>query len=820
MDKTLIIAEKPSVAGDIVKVLPGKFKKEKTHFESNEYIVSYAVGHLATICEPGEMSDSFKPWNLKVLPIIPEHYHLKAIPSSKSQLTALGKLIRKKEVKTIINACDAGREGELIFRYILEFVGSKRPIKKTCKRLWLQSMTTNSIKEAFNNLRDDEEMIRLADAAKSRSEADWLIGINGSRGLTAYNSKSGGFFLTPCGRVQTPTLSLIVNREQKRLDFEAKKYWNLDADFLCGKSYYKGKYFLPKFKKSDQEPHKTADRIWTHQEALDIAADCKGEVAEVTEKAKSSLQKCPSLYDLTSLQREANSRFGFSAKMTLNIAQALYERFKVLTYPRTDSRFLPEDYIENTKKTFKKFSGTEFGKHSDEALKKSYIKPDKKIFNNSKISDHHAIIPTGTIVKDLPEAENKLYKMVVQRYIAVFYPPAEFLNTTRISKVQSHHFKTEGKVLKVAGWKVVYGKLSDGEKLLDALPLDTSTTAEKINIKEEFTKPPARYNESSLLSAMEGAGKLVEDEEMQEALKERGLGTPATRAAVIEKLIHDKYLIREGRELIPTRKAFDLLKVIYAMKIDALSSAELTGKWEQKLNLIARGEYTRQEFMDEIAEMTKSIISHIKDFDEETIKKEASFSPVDGNTFFEYLSHFESEDGKFRIRKILGGRHMNTEEIVELLTKKQIGPLEGFISKKGAPFTAAIRLTSENKVEFDFGNSDSETDEEIAEILKSESIGNSPIDDSPVFETLSGFVSKSALEKDDKGLRLSKAILGKEIGRENVIKMLSGEKTDLIQGFRSSKTKRLFDAYLTMSNKGKLAFSFPPRVPKKKKKDD
>lgn len=814
--KTLVIAEKPSVAADLVKVLPGKFKKERTHYEGENYIVSFAIGHLVTIAEPGEMDEKFKPWKLNSLPIVPPSYLLKPISSSKAQLSALGKLIKKREVKTVINACDAGREGELIFRYIIEYVYKGKDVKKDIRRLWLQSMTTEAIKTAFADLREGDEMAHLADAAICRSEADWLIGINGSRGLTAYNSRFGGFFLTPCGRVQTPTLSMIIRREQTRLSFVPKSYWTIQVDFQNGSQKYEGKWFRESFSKDPESPHLHAERIWSEDDAEAIKSRVQGKIAQAEETTKPSQQKSPALYDLTSLQREANSRFSFSAKMTLNIAQTLYEKHKVLTYPRTDSKHLPEDYLKSTSDNFKKLSQGDFGQFLKKAIDEKYIKPDKRVFNNAKISDHHAIIPTGLIPKGLPEPEKKLYNLILQRYIAVFYPPAKFLITQRITRVGDDSFKTDGKQMVEAGWKAIYGQSEQGENLLPSLIENEEIVTDHVEVISDQTRPPARFNESSLLSAMESAGKLVEDEMMAEAMKDRGLGTPATRAAIIEKLLSDKYLVREGRELIPTRKGFDLLNLIYAMKIEALSSPELTGEWEKKLSEIEKGSLSRVEFMDEIIQSTQTIVSHIKDFNEEDTKKEAAFSPFNNLKFWDYLDRFESEDGKVRIRKILGGRHMAESEIITLMTDRKLGPLDGFISKKGSPFSAIIKMTEENKVEFVFEDNNSGVNGEPLDISKETPIGTSPVDDSPVFETLTGFISKSALDNEKTGLRLNKVILGKEIGIDNVKKLLIGEKTDLIEGLRSSRTKRLFDAWLTLSKAGKIQFSFPPRKPRGK----
>jgi DNA topoisomerase-3 len=814
--KTLVIAEKPSVAADFAKVLKDKFKKEKTHYEGEKWVISYAVGHLLTISDPREMDERYKSWDMKNLPIIPDHFPLKPLSGTKSQLSALAKLIRRKDIGTIINACDAGREGELIFRYIMQHVEAKRLVKKEKQRLWLQSMTPAAIRDAFGQLRTNEEMENLQNAALSRGEADWLVGINATRSLTAYNSQFGGFHKTPCGRVQTPTLSLIVKREEERNDFTARPYWTLEGEFECSPAQYIGKWFNPEFSKDPENPNLKAERIWTEAQALEIQKKCQGKTGQVEEQTKPSTQKCAALYDLTTLQREANSRFGYSAKRTLQIAQALYERYKATTYPRTDSRALPEDYLGQVEQTMQALQKTPQGKFAKQALENGYIKPDKKIFNNAKISDHHAIIPTGTIVKELPEPEQKIFTMIVQRFIGVFFPTARFLNTSRITRVEGESFKTEGKVLVEPGWKAIYGSDKDDGTILQALTQDEAF-AKEITPNREETKPPARYTESSLLSIMESAGKLVDDDSLRDALKERGLGTPATRAAIIEKLIQDKYLFREGRELVPSSKAFDLIRLSTAMDIEALTSPEMTGEWEHKLGLMEKGKYTRDDFMGEIAAMARHIVDRAKGFDESKTRKEASFSPVNGTKIWETVSRYETDEG-IQIRKTLGGRQMAPEEVQTLLEKRKLGPMSGFRSKKGASFTAVIILNDKNKVEFVFEDDTAAPDGEELDLSTQKPLGNSPVDNSPVYETLTGYVSKSALDKEKTGLRISKTILGAVITPENMVRMLNGEKTELIKGFKSSRTRRLFDAFLKLSAKGKVEFDFPPRKfgPRKK----
>jgi DNA topoisomerase-3 len=787
-EKTLIIAEKPSVAADLTKVLPGKFKKEKTHFEGENYVVSYAIGHLVSICYPEEIDPVYQKWDMNNLPILPETFPLKGLPNTKGQLNALQKLIRRKDISEIINACDAGREGELIFKYIVRYVWNNSVAKKSFKRLWLQSMTSDSIKSAFSSLRESAEMQPLEDTALCRSESDWLIGLNATRALTGYNSRKGGFFLTPCGRVQTPTLSLLVKRERARHDFISRPYWSLLANFTFKGEAYDGKWINPAFVKDPQDPYKRADRIWKIEDADAIIAKCTGEPASIKEESKKTTQNSPQLYDLTLLQREANSRFGFSAKNTLGIAQALYERHKVLTYPRTDSKHLPEDYIDSVKKTLKRQTEWKLGKFAQQALDKNYVKPNKRIFNNQKVSDHHAIIPTTFLPANLSEPELKIYQLVVQRFLAVFFPPAIILNTKRYSYVVDEVFLTEGKILLEPGWKVIYGSSGDGkDKILIPVPENSPINCREIDREDHDTTPPARFNEATLLSAMEKSDRLVEDEDLADAMKERGLGTPATRAAIIEKLIKENYVVREGKDLTPTGKAFELLALLEAMKIDVLASPEMTGEWEFKLNQILKGEFTRDKFMEEIRTMTQHIINQVKNFESEEVRLEAPFSPVNGIRIFCSPTAYISEDQKISIRKILGGRMLSENDVITLLKGETLGPFSDFRSKKGKPFTASVRLVN-NKIEFIFPDSNADLD--IDAIKQGTVLGISPVDGTRVFGTSMVYMSESALEGDKKnGIKISRTILSKEISEKHISQLLSDGKTDLIVGFISKKKK-------------------------------
>ncbi|MBL8489491.1 MAG: DNA topoisomerase III, partial [Rhodocyclaceae bacterium] len=555
MSKQLIIAEKPSVAQDIARALGG-FTRQGDYFESDDFVLSSAIGHLLELTVPEEYEVKRGKWTFTHLPVIPPHFALNPIDKTAERLRLLTRLIKRKDVGAIVNACDAGREGELIFRYVVQHaLGDKG--SKPVRRLWLQSMTATAIRDGFAHLRSDEEMQPLADAARCRSEADWLIGINGTRAMTAFNSQEGGFYKTPVGRVQTPTLAILVERENRIRAFVSRDYWEVEAEFKCLAGTYRGRWFDEKFRKSEDE-HAKAERLWEQAKADAVRKKCLGKPGAAEDESKPKTEACPLLFDLTSLQREANGRFGFSARNTLGLAQALDAQHKVLTYPRTDSRALPEDYVGTVKDTLKSLSGTAYGKFAGEILKSGWVHPNKRIFNNAKVSDHFAIIPTGAEPKHLSEPEQKLYDLVVKRFLAIFYPAAEYNVTTRITRVEGEAFKTEGKVLLIPGWLTVYGKESqEDEENPNLPPLEKKERvwAQDVEVKAKSTQPPPRFNEGTLLTAMEGAGKLVDDEELREAMSERGLGTPATRAAIIEGLLAEEYVHRNGRELQPTAKA-------------------------------------------------------------------------------------------------------------------------------------------------------------------------------------------------------------------------------------------------------------------------
>src|ERR1700693_3218934 len=481
MSKSLIIAEKPSVANDIDRALGG-FHKETDHFESNQYVISSALGHLVELALPTELDVKRGKWSLANLPIIPEEFHLKPIQKTKARFNMLKKWMKRDDVDLLINACDAGREGELIFRYLVKLAGVKKPVR----RLWLQSMTADSIRDAFNHLRSEEEMVPLSKAAVCRSESDWLVGINGTRAMTAFNNRTGGFQLTPVGRVQTPTLAILAEREDKIHHFKPRNYYEVFGDFEVKAGTYRGRWFKEDFAEDGDEDAR-AERSWDQATADEIKPRCAGKTGVATEERKPTTQAPPLLYDLTSLQRDANAR-GFSAKRTLQIAQQLYERFKVITYPRTDSRYLPEDYIPTVKSTLSRIENP----NARTVLDQNWVKPSKRIFNNAKISDHFAIIPTGTAPHGLDEVQQKIYDMIVRRFISGFFPAAQFEVTTRITRVDKDAFKTEGKIVKEPGWLAVYGREAtgseDNQESLVAITPNEPAKVLNVDVAENETK--------------------------------------------------------------------------------------------------------------------------------------------------------------------------------------------------------------------------------------------------------------------------------------------------------------------------------------------
>jgi DNA topoisomerase-3 len=727
-------------------------------------------------------------------------------------------------VDSLINACDAGREGELIFRNLVKLSGSNKPLQ----RLWLQSMTPQAIRTAFDQLRTDEELRPLADAAVSRSESDWLVGINSTRALTAFNSRHvGGFQKTTAGRVQTPTLAILVEREEKIRAFKSRTYWEVFGDFGVAAGTYKGRWFDEAFKKGAEEDTR-AERIWEQARAEAIKKKCDGKTGTVTEEKKPQTQIPPQLYDLTTLQREANSRFGLPANRTLQIAQALYEKHKALTYPRTDSRYLPEDYIPTTKNVMGSFADPSLSKHATKALQNGWVHPNKRIFNNAKVSDHFAIVPTGVVPQGLDEIQAKVYDMVARRFIAVFFPQAEFEITTRITTVEAEKFKTEGKIIVKPGWLEGYGRemQTDGESLVP-IAAGEIASVEGIEIKESETKPPARFNEATLLSAMEGAGKMVDDEELRDAMREKGLGTPATRAAIIEGLIYEGYVERKARDLIATSKGISLITLLRNVRAETLCKPEMTGEWEFKLKQMERGQLSRVDFMHQIRGLTREIVEKVKGFGEKPI--EGEFTTLDlvcpqcgGGPYKEDYRTYTCASCGLRVWKSMAGREFEPDEVRELLTAGRVGPLDGFRSKMGRAFSAVVKLGKENKPEFEFENANGSGGDEAVDLTTLTPLAPCPVCKAGnVYELEKAYACENNIHSQPGNkcdLRIGKVILQKTISPEQMRKLLTEGKTGLIAGFVSKKGKaRPFSAFLKLEPKGKITWEFPPREAKSKK---
>ena len=678
MSKTLVIAEKPSVGRDYAKALPGTFTDRKDYLESDDYVVSWAVGHLVELAEPEDYDSKYRMWSLNRLPIIPEQFKLKPIEGrGKSQLDTLSKLFKRKDIDQIINGCDAGREGELIFSYIYELAGNGKPVS----RLWVSSMTRDAIREGFDHLRDGAEMAPLEAAARSRSEADWLVGMNGTRAATKVGRLDG---VVSLGRVQTPTLALIVRRDLEIDAFVPETYFQVDARFELDESRtYVGRWFEGR-----------EDRTPERERAEAVAAAAGGAPATVVSvKRKERKERSPLLYDLTSLQREANRRFGMSAARTLAAAQRLYEGSShgaVITYPRTRSQFLPSDQIPTLKPTAGKLAGIPAYRPHAEYVASLDVLPLARVVNNGKVDDHHAIIPTGELPRgELSGDDGRIYDLVARRFLAVFHPDARFEDTDVVTEAGGQSFRTKGKRLLEAGWRApAFGdeasappeKRDDGEAPEQALPrIDEgeSGTCAEATVLEKQTKPPGRYTESSLLGAMETAGRTIDDEELREAMKESGLGTPATRADTIERLLNVGYIDRDGKALTSTPKG---RKTIELLGTHALTSAELTGSWEKRLSEIEHAQADRSAFMADIASFTDEIVEYFR-----TLRTESLGACPNGDGDIRenraafgcssYKSKSEPGCG-FTIWKNQGGFTITREAVAELLASGR-GQLDG-----------------------------------------------------------------------------------------------------------------------------------------------
>ena len=707
--KTLIIAEKPSVARDIVGALPGSFDEHKNFYESDDYVVTFAVGHLLELSDPEDYDPAWKSWKLDNLPIIPEQFKVRPRDKkSATQLNLIHKLLKRKDVDRVVNACDAGREGELIFTHIYETSETDKPVD----RLWINSMTKSAIRDGFEGLRPADQLEPLRDAARSRSEADWLVGMNATRAATTRRGWGAG--VVSLGRVQTPTLAMMVKREREIQAFTPEPYWLVHATF---DPRYNGLWF-----EGDETRLKDGKRA---DEIVEKVTGKMGRVESVERKEQS--ERAPLLYDLTALQRDANRRFGFSARRTLSAAQSLYEGKKAVTYPRTNSRWLSGDLVPQLKptaETLVPISDYERGARFVLGLDQL---PLARVVNDAKVDDHHAIIPTDIAhdVSAFTPDERRIFDLVARRFLAVFHPPARYARTTVITDVEGERFRTRGKVTLEAGWRGVYGvevpdpakqdEDAEGEGELPELKQGQEVRCAQAEAEAKETKPPPRYTEATLLSSMETAGKLVDDEELREAMKERGLGTPATRAEIIETLIRREYIERAGKDLQPTPKG---MSVVTMLEEHPITSAELTGDWEKQLSDIEHGNGDRSAFMDGIAGFAKTTVEQIASLPDDKIRVERvelGLCPKCGAETGEIIKENSRAYGctswksreepgcGFVIWKRVAGRTLTPEVARQLLADgKTTEVLSGFRSRAGKPFRARLLLKEDGKVEFEF----------------------------------------------------------------------------------------------------------------------
>ncbi|MEX3555148.1 MAG: DNA topoisomerase [Burkholderia gladioli] len=812
MGKQLIIAEKPSVAGDIARALGGfdvRREGDRQWYERHDLVISSGVGHLVEI----GVSDAQNTYDIARLPMIPEPFILKPIEKSASQLRLLIKLIARPDVDGLINACDAGREGELIFRYIYATAKSRKPFT----RLWLQSMTPDAIRTGMKSLRSAHDMQTLFEAARCRSEADWLMGVNPTCALSVlYERETGERDRHSTGRVQGPTLAIIVDREEKIRTFVAKDYWEVHAKFGAQAGTYSGVWIDPQFVKDDSNEDARAERLWSASRAAEIADKCRGaQATSVVDETKPATKPPPLLFDLTTLQREGNSKFGFTAKQTLDLAQALYEKHKVLTYPRTDAKALPEDYVETAKGVLQSLSGSSSGKFAAEALANGYVKPNRRIFDNSKISDHFAIIPTLTPASGLTEAEQKIYDLVVRRFIAAFYPDAEFQKTVRLTTVAGEVFKSYGSVTTRAGWMAVYGRI-EGEEDADMCAVGSGERplARDVDVKACETKAPSRYTEATLLTAMETSGKFIDDEALREVLAGRGIGTPATRAAIIEGLLaatakKRPYVLREGRELVPTEKAFKQVRFLRDNGVEALTSAELTGEWESKLKLMEAGKYRRDDFMGEIVAETKRIIERIraKALATDAAVTETLTTPCpkcNGAVMCQPVAY--ACGCGLRISRVISKRRLSEAEAESLMRDRKTAVLEGFESTRTNKKFAAILKFSEalDKLEFEFPERGAGTGAGAS----SAPIGACPKCGAQMVQRGDNyFCEKNSPSGGECDFVIWGVVAKKRIGPEAVKALLDPGRTALLNGFTSGGGKK-FSAYLVRKPDFKIGFEF------------
>jgi DNA topoisomerase-3 len=704
----LIVAEKPSVGRDIASAL-GRHRKGKGALTGDGWTVTWALGHLAELAPPDAYGEQYKKWRLETLPILPERFKVRITAKTRDQFAVVKNLLRDPSFTEVVNACDAGREGELIFAYLYGLSQCKKPVS----RLWISSLTPEAIREGFASLRGGPEMKPLEDAARSRGEAEWIVGMNATRAYSTRFGRPGN--VLSVGRVQTPTLKLLVDREREIESFKPEKFWNVYARFAREGDSYDGVWF--KDKQNRLKEREAAERI------AEKVRSCVGTVRKA--EKKTATENPPLLYDLTELQRNANARYGFTAERTLRAAQALYEERKLITYPRTSSRYLSKDMVGTLKKRVEAAGGlAELAPFATELLALDRLPINKRIVDDAKVTDHHAITPTNKKTSgNVPPDEARIYDLVARRFLAVFFPPARFENTTVVTVVEGETFLSRGRVVLEAGWRRLYldgvgGKKEKEPPVLPPIEKGQEWTVSKVAVKEGKTKPPPRYSESALLGAMETAGKFVEDEELRQAMKESGLGTPATRAATIERLLKVGYLVREKKTLVPTEKGRALIRLLGE---SPLSSPELTARWEERLARMEKAAGSRKDFMMDIEDFASALVEEVRNKEGERIAALAGTGkngggkssgplgvcPKCGSPVVETKKSYGcsawKSGCKFAIWKTVSGKRISVAQAKQLLTKGRTGQLKGFKSKAGKPYSAALVLDKEHKVRLEFG---------------------------------------------------------------------------------------------------------------------
>ena len=869
MPKQLIITEKPSVARDIVDALGGFTDSDQGYWESDDYLCTFAVGHILEMLDPQEIDVAYKRWELATLPIIPERFDLKPKSGHSDRLRTIKNLILREDVDGLINACDAGREGELIFREVIKFIGTDKPVH----RLWLQSMTAQAIRGGISHLEDGHKFDGLGAAAECRSIADWLIGINASRAMTI-RLRSKTQRVWSAGRVQTPSLALLVERENEILSHIPISYWRVLADFAAGSQRYEGTWYDPEFQSDEANPERRADRLFDEQRASAIVAAIADKQGRASETRKPSRDSAPPLFDLTSLQRTANSTLRWSAARTLQAAQRCYEGHKVLTYPRTSSRCLPSDYVPEVERVLGKFAAEASYRSSARFLLDNGRQNDGKIFKDAGVSDHFAIIPTGQI-KPLTGDDAKLFDMVTKRFLAAFHPVAVWEQVDRRTVVEGNHFQSKARTLKEPGWRAVYGEKAVGDDPTTGLaPLlpgsdradDVSVQTLEARSEAEETKPPPRIGEARLLSLMENAGKQVDDEDLAAALSGKGLGTPATRADIIENLKSKEYV---DRGLRPTAKGMRFIDTLRRMNADRITSAELTAELELHLDEVERGERTPESFRSEVIDYTKEIVESASTFEYDEIYPDddpLGSCPLCGRSVHERAWFYrcketpevraqwankksrgaaasksaaaakseasdtaeEVEDCPFRVWKEKSGRYIDRLSAIRLLTDGRTGELSGFKDRRDRTFKGELLLDNGEVVlkPSATGENDQPGDGEATAAVEfqvnPEPLGTCPIhkdDKDPVVETSTEFICTKRLEQIKAGERkptgfvLPRIVCKREINRDEAVDYLQKGETPLIEDF-ISKYGRPFKAKLTIRENGRHQFEFPPREKK------